>query len=287
MNQILHKGLKHPTFRIMMTLLGAFISSIAINALYIPNNILSGGVTGIAILLNHKLGISTALVILLMNIPIFIIGYKLIHKEFIFYSFIGMIALTVFIVLTKNVSFHSENMLTIILFGGVLNGLGAGLVLRAGASSGGTDIISKLLNRKYSYSISTIIFAFNLLIIGLSVTTFGIDKSIEALTAMYVTSLTITYILEGTNYKRTVFIITDKEEVVAAEINKKLARGCTIIHGMGSYTKKQHHILYAVISINQVARLKAIVSKVDPKAFINVIETRVVFGNGFLDIYED
>lgn len=287
MNQLLNKGMKYPIVRIFMTLLGAFIASVAINALYIPNNILSGGITGIAILLNLKLGFNTSLVILMLNIPIFIFGYKMIHKTFIFHSLIGMLALTFFITLTKNFTFHSENMLTTILLGGVLSGIGYGLIFRVGSSTGGNDIISKILNKKYSYSIATFNFMFNLLIISLSITTFGIDQSIETLTAMYVSSLVSKYILEGTNYKRTVFIITDRYNNVASVINAELGRGCTSLEATGSYTKAKRHLLYAVISINQVARLKEIVSQVDPGAFINVIETRVVFGNGFLDIEGD
>ena len=168
-----------------------------------------------------------------------------------------------------------------------MSGVGYGMIFRAGASTGGNDIISKVLNHKYSYSISTFNFIFNLLIIGLSITTFGIDKAVETLTALYVSSLTITFILEGSNYKRTIFIITEKTEEVAATINQQLSRGCTILEGVGSYTHTKKNLLYAVISINQVARVKAIVSEVDPNAFINVIETRVVFGNGFVDIKED
>ncbi len=287
MNPIIQRFMKHPLSRVSLTLVGAFIASIAINALYIPHNILSGGITGIAILFNLKLGFNTSIVILLLNIPIFIFGYKFIHRDFILYSLIGMLSSTAFIQLTSNMTFHSENMLTTILFGGVLSGIGYGLIFRAGASTGGNDIISKVLNRKYAYSISTFNFLFNILIIGISVTTFGIDKSIETLTAMYVSSLTVKYILEGTNYKRTVFIITNKESEVAAAVNAELNRGCTIIEGYGSYTSSKRHILYSVVSITQVPRLKSIVSAIDHHAFINVIETQVVFGNGFLNIKDE
>lgn len=287
MTQLLQKGLKYPVFRILMVLTGAFIASIAVNALYVPNQILSGGVTGIAILLNLKFGLNISLIIILLNMPIFFFGYKMIHREFIFYSLIGMLANSIFIQLTQNISFHSESELTTLLFGGVMSGIGFGLIFRAGASTGGNDIISKVLNRKYSYSISTFNFLFNLVIISLSVTTFGIDKAVETLTTLYVSSLTITFLLEGTNYKRTLLIITENQEAVAAGINQQLSRGCTILTGKGSYTQNERHLLYAVISINQVARVRHIVSAIDPDAFVNVIETKVVFGNGFLNIQDE
>jgi len=287
MTQFIQKGLKYPVFRILMVLTGAFIASIAVNALYVPNQILSGGVTGIAILLNLKLGLNISMVMILLNIPIFFFGYKMIHREFIIYSLIGMLANSIFIQLTRSISFHSESELTTLLFGGVMSGIGFGLIFRAGASTGGNDIISKVLNRRYSYSISTFNFIFNLVIISLSVTTFGIDKAVETLTTLYVSTLTITFILEGSNYKRTLLIITENQEAVAEGINRQLSRGCTIIAGKGSYTQNERHLLYAVISINQVARVRSIVSAIDPHAFVNVIETKVVFGNGFLNIKDE
>jgi len=273
-------------FRVLMTLIGTFIISVSLNALYIPHQLLSGGITAIAILANLKLGWSISLVILLLNIPILIIGYKFINKEFIVFSLLGMVSLSFFIWLTQDLVFQSENMLTTILLGGLMNGLGFGIIFRANSSTGGTDIVSKVLNRKFSYSIATFNFAFNLLIIGLSVTVFSLDIAVETLTAMYVSSLTATFVLEGTNHKRTILIITKRSDKIAEVINLHMNRGCTVIQGVGTYTGNEREILYAVISINQVAKLKMIVRDIDPNAFVNVIETKVVFGNGFLNLEE-
>ncbi len=267
-----------------MTIVGTLIVSISINALYLPRNILSGGITGIGILLNLELGVSIPLVVVLSNIPIFIIGYKRINREFIFYSLIGMLSMTFFLSVTQGISFHSENLLTAILFGGIINGIGYGLVFRVNSSTGGSDIISKVLNKEYSYSIATFNFGFNLLIIGLATFVYGIDIAVETLTTMYVSSIIARFVLEGSNYKRTIFVITKKKEEVAKEINNQLVRGCTIIEGTGSYTGDKRDILYAVISVNQVSKLKMIVSNIDKEAFINVMETKVVFGNGFINL---
>lgn len=272
--------------RILIILLGTFIASVSINAFYIPRNILSGGATGIAILLNLKFGFNVGLMVFLINIPIFVIGYKMMNREFVCYSLIGMLSLTFFLNINHGITFHSESLLTSILFGGLVNGIGFGLVFRAGSSTGGTDIISKVLNDRYSYSISTFNFVFNVVIIGLSAFVFGLDIAVETLTTLYVSAMTVRFVLEGTNYKRTIFIVTKEKEAVAAEINDKLVRGCTFIEGTGSYTGENRDILYAVISVNQVAKLKGIVSNVDKEAFINVIESRVVFGNGFLNLLE-
>jgi uncharacterized membrane-anchored protein YitT (DUF2179 family) len=273
--------------RIAMIFIGTLISSISINGLYIPNNILSGGFTGIAILLNLSLGFDISLSILLLNIPIFILGYKLIHREYIFYSLVGMISLSICLTLTKGVTIHSDQMLTTLLLGGILNGLGFALVFKSEGSTGGNDIIAKIFQKRYMYSIATVGFAFNIIIISLSAIFFGIDMAITTLVAMYVTSTTIKYLMEGLNYKRTVFIITSKEGPVSEAINREMRRGCTLIKGMGSYTQKNTYVLYTVISIGQLGALKRIVSKIDPQALINVMESHMVFGNGFLNIHDE
>jgi len=270
--------------RILIILLGTFIASIGINALYIPNNILAGGVSGIAILLHLSFGWNISISIIILNIPIFLLGYRIINKEFIYYSLIGVASLSIFLTLTKGVSFHSDDMLTTILLGGLLNGVGYGLVFKVNSSTGGNDIISKMIHKHYSYSIASLNFAFNILIIGLSTVFFGVDMAIKTLAAMFVTSTTIKFILEGLNHKRTILIITSKEDEVCQAINKKMRRGCTIIDGVGSYTRKPKQIIYSVISISQLNQLKTLVSSIDHEAMINVMESRMVFGNGFLDI---
>lgn len=274
--------------RLILIVAGAFIVSLSINGLYLRNELLAGGVSGIAILLNLLVSCNTSLVIILINIPIFIIGYKFINKEFIVYSLVGMLSLSGFLEITKSVDFGAHEMLTTILLGGVINGLGLGLILRANSSTGGNDIISKILNKYFSYSISTLNFAFNLIIIVLSIGFFGLDKAVETLAAMYISAYTVKFILEGVNYKRTVLIITDKAEEVSEVINLCLHRGCTILDGKGAYTGQPRAVLYAIISINQVAKLKMLIRRIDRDAFVNVIETRVVYGQGkgFLDIRE-
>jgi len=272
--------------RIIFIFIGTLILSIGVNALYIPNNILAGGVTGLAILVHLSLGINISLVIILVNIPLFIIGYKFLNREYIFYSLIGMISLSLCLAMTKGVTFHSEQMLTTILLGGLLNGVGIALVFKSEGSTGGIDIISKIVHKRYMYSIASLNFGFNIIIISLSAIFFGIDMAITTLVAMYVTSATIKYLTDGLNYRRTVFIITNKEQAVSKAINKEMTRGCTIIQGTGSYTKKTTHVLYSVISIGQLGSLKRIVSAIDPKAMINVMESHMVFGNGFLNIEE-
>lgn len=270
--------------RITFIFIGTLISSISVNALYIPNNILSGGVTGLAILMNLSLGVNTSLVIVLVNIPIFILAYRFINREFVFYSLIGMIFLSLNLTLTKGVTFYSEQMLTTILLGGLINGVGIALVFKSEGSTGGSDIISKIIHKRYLYSIASLNFGFNTIIITLSVIFFGVDMAVTTLVTMYVTSTTAKYLTDGLNYKRTVLIVTNKQKEVGKAINIEMKRGATLIEGIGSYSQKTNHVLYTVISIGQLGALKRIVGEIDPKAMINVMESQMVFGKGFLDM---
>ncbi|MCT4598482.1 MAG: YitT family protein [Vallitalea sp.] len=261
-------------------IVGTFLMSLAINGLYIPHKILSGGVTGIAVLLHLQLGLNTSIAILVLNIPLLILGYFLVNKRFIRLSIFGMISLSVCLALTKNIVFDTNEMLTSILLGSVLTGFGSGLIFRFNGSTGGSDIIAKIVNKYLSYSISTVGFAINVIIIGLSCSFFGMDLAVYTLATMFISSHVMKFVLEGLNYKRTVFIITNKEKEISDCIMSELHRGVTIIHGTGAYTNEPRDILYCIIGIRQVAKLRSLIMKIDQDAFITITETSFVYGNG-------
>ncbi len=266
--------------RIALIIVGAFCMSVAINALYIPHNILSGGMTGIALLFHILFGVNSSIIIILLNIPLFILGFLFLNKRFIIWSIAGMGFLALFMWLTQGISIESNALLTTILLGGVIYGLGFGLIFRAGASCGGNDIVSKIINKYFSFSIPTINFSLNVIVVALSAFFFGIDEAVKTLTTMYIASVVMQFVMEGINYKRTAFIISDKRCEIVESINHKLSRGCTIINSTGGYTGNPHDVLYCVIGIHQLAKLKMIVNEIDPHAFMNVMESKAVFGNG-------
>ena len=230
--------------------------SVAINSLYLPHNILSGGITGISLLFHLVFDINASLVIVLFNIPIFILGYIFTNKRFVLLSIVGMGFLAFFLWITESVQLKSDDLLTTILLGGVMYGFGLGLVFRGGASCGGNDIVSKIIYKHFSFSIPTINFAFNVIVVALSAFFYGIDTAVRTLATMYIASTVMKFVMEGINHKRTAFIISEKRDEIAAEINTKLKRGCTIVGGIGGYTGHQRNMLYCVISIHQLAKLK-------------------------------
>jgi uncharacterized membrane-anchored protein YitT (DUF2179 family) len=168
-------------------------------------------------------------------------------------------------------------------------GLGLGLIFRVGASCGGNDIISKIINNNFSFSIPTINFSLNVVVVTLSAFFFGVDEAVKTLTTMYIASVVMQFVMEGINYKRTAIIISDKKEEIVKAINHKLSRGCTVISATGGYTGSPHDMLYCVIGIHQLAKLRMLVNDIDSNAFMNVMESRAVFGNGrgFIRIDEE
>ncbi|NMA84430.1 MAG: YitT family protein [Epulopiscium sp.] len=270
--------------KILFVILGASITAVTTNAILIPNHLLSGGIAGLAIFLHLITGWDTSLLVLLFNIPIFILGYRFMNKKFIFLSLIGTGSFSLFLTLTKGIQLPINESITAILLGGTLGGLGLGVVFQGQGSTGGTDIVAKIINRYFGFSVGTVMFAFNILVISLSAYSFGIDLAVATLATMFISSFTVNYVLEGIHHRRSVFIVSDQYEEIGRSILEKLNRGVTKIHGEGFYTKKERPILYTTVSIRQVARLKDIIRQIDPTAFVTITEVSQVFGKGFFDI---
>ncbi|WP_058484871.1 YitT family protein [Defluviitalea phaphyphila] len=267
---------------VIFIFIGAFIMSISINGILIPNHILSGGVTGVAMLLHILFNWNISLLIMFINIPIFILGYKFINKRFTFLSLIGMFSLTISLYFSQNFKIPTQDILVSVLLGGTISGLGMGIVFRGSGSTGGTDIIVKILNKFLSFNMGSISFALNMIIITLSSFFFGIDLSIYTLATMFVASQTTNYVVDGLNYKRTISIITDKHEEISQRILREAKRGVTLMHGEGGYTKAPKTIITCTVGIRQVSKIKEIVKQTDPKAFMTISETAQVFGSGFV-----
>lgn len=281
------KGIAIILFRII---LGSFLVAIAMNGLYIPEKLLGGGVNGISMLANILLGVDSGLVYAVINIPLFLLGWKVLPHHFMAYTIVGICALSAFLSLTAGFQIPSDNFLTPILLGGAVYGTGYGLIYGAGGSTGGTDIISKIINRKFSLNISTVGFIMNIIVIGISMYFFGVDISVMTLGAMFISTKVSNYVVDGLNHKRMVFIITDdKSEELSQAIMNELSRGVTVLKGEGAYTGHEKSMIYCVVGITQVAKLKSVVKRVDDKAFVTVTETSQVIGHGkgFYNIYDE
>jgi len=267
--------------KIFQILIGSLITAVAVNGFLIPYKILSGGVTGIAILIHYFFHLSPGLLIFLLNIPIFLLGARYISKRFTSLSLIGMLSFAFFLPLTKGLVFPVQDLILAAVFGGILSGLGMGIVFRKRGSLGGTDIIAVIFNKYSSMSIGTILLSFNGVILLLSAFYFNLQLALYTMITMYVSARVVDFVQDGLNYRKNVMIISDRAEEIASRILVKLSRGVTFLHGEGAYTHRQKEIIYCIIKTMELPKLKELVTQVDPRAFMAVSDTKEVLGQGF------
>ncbi len=268
--------------RFLSIIIGTLLIAIATNAIIIPNHLLSGGISGIALLLHFLFNFKVSLLVILFNIPLLILGLLYLQKTYLAYSLFGMLMLSFWLELTSNFVIATNNTLSILLIGGLFQGVGTALVFKYDGSTGGTDIISKIIQKHFSVNMATTNFAINLVIISLSIYFFDIDMATLTIGMMYVASKITNFVVDGLNRKRTLYIITDKahyntlSQTLLAELN----RGVTMIPAIGAYTHDEKYILFTTVSMREVAKAKQIVLSVDPKAFMTITETSQAIGNG-------
>ena len=263
---------------------GSFLGSIGINMFLIHSKLLSGGTTGIALIFQYLFKIQAGYTILILNIPLFILSAFKLNKKFTIYSIIGTVTLSLSLIFTHPVAniLHINDNLLYCLYGGVVCGLGYGLVFAHNGSTGGLDIISMLIRKKYTnYNIGKINFIVNLLIVSISSFVFGLPTALYTLIAMFITSLVLDNVIKGLGQKKLVFIITEKEEEIADIIMTQLHRGVTNIYAEGAYTKSQKKMLYCIIPLSQLPELKSIVKTLDDRAFLTIADASEVEGKGY------
>lgn len=269
------------TKRVLYILIGSFIHAYAINALFIPHHLLSGGVTGIAMFVEYFWKIPTALTVIILNIPLFIGGYKFISKRFVYLSMVGVISMSLFLTLTKGFVIPIESTMIACIFGGLISGVGSGIILKNRGSLGGTDIISVFINKYFSLSIGGVAAALNAVVLALATFKFNIEIAMYTMIAFFVSSRAMESIQEGFNHKKTIIIVSDHSENLAKELLKSVGRGITFLEGEGAYTKREKKLIYMVVRTIELSKVKDIVKRIDPQAFMSIIDTKEVAGKGF------
>jgi uncharacterized membrane-anchored protein YitT (DUF2179 family) len=268
---------------ILGVLLGSLVLSLAIQLVLVPAHFLTGGVSGISIILKYLFGIDIWVWYLGLNVPIFIAGYKFISKRFALYSLIGMLSLTLFLGITQSwqVNLGINNLLLSAILGGVLSGLGSGICLRSKGSSGGTDIIAVMISNKRGYNLGSIFFAINLIIVGVFIFVSNIELALYSSISIYLSGRVVDAVQSGSNVSKTAIIVSGRCTDIGTEILNNLNRGCTFLFGRGAYTGETREIIMVTVARTQLPRLKEIVFQLDPQAFITINETIEVLGKGF------
>ncbi|MGI6141662.1 MAG: YitT family protein [Caldicoprobacterales bacterium] len=272
---------RNTIFRILYIILGSFVYSVAINALFIPHQLLSGGVTGIAMMLEYLFRIPTSISIVVLNIPLFFGSYRLVGKRFTYLSIVGIICSSLFLFLTRGWIIAVNDTIVAAIFGGLIMGIGSGAVIKNRASLGGTDIISIIVNKYLSFNIGGIGMAINAVILTISAFLFNVEMAMLTIVAIFVANKAVDAIQEGFNHRKTIIIVSDKYQEIAEELLKKVKRGITFIEGEGAYTGEDKKLIYMAITVMELARTRDIVRRIDPAAFLSIIDTREVEGKGF------
>lgn len=274
--------------RLLFIVLGNLCCSIAVNAFFIPNHMLTGGVSGLGILIQYitKGAIPAGISVFVINIPIFLLGFKRVDREFAVSGFISMIILSSLMTVTRGITkyFLVDDILLAAIFGGILNGLGMGILFRNKSSQGGFDVIAVILRRMYNMNIGSALMAINTIVISLSSFLFGYKPAMYTLIALFVGYNVLDKVRTGFNIMKKIIIISDKSDEIASAIIKKLHRGVTFLEGEGAYTHKDRKVIYCVVTSTEVAKLKDIVDEIDPYAFMTINEVVEVVGRGFKHI---
>lgn len=269
--------------------LGVFLVGVSVVYFFQPNNIAAGGVSGLAIIINHYIpSISIGPLILIMNFILYIVAFIVIGSNFGGKSIYSSLALSgVIWVLEKYLPLNVTNDLMLAtIFGTIIAAAGMAIVFNANASTGGTDILAKILNRYFHFNIGRSLLMVDFIVTFLGAITFGINVGLYALLAVIISGFAIDKIIAGFNICSEVTIISSKNNDISRFILDELERGCTFIKGVGAFTGKDTALLYAVLERHEFIKLKRYISTVDKNAFITVGEVHEVMGEGFKGIDE-
>ncbi|NRD78399.1 YitT family protein [Bacillus sp. BRMEA1] len=268
--------------KVMIVIIGAFLVAIGVNLFLVPANVYSSGFTGIAQLLSKVLGdytsihVSMGLLLLILNIPVAILGWKKVGKTFTIYSFLSVILSSFFLDLVP-VKQVSNDILLNAVFGGVIVAVGVGITLKWGASTGGLDIIAMVLSKMKDKPIGPYMFVLNGIIIVTTGLIYDWQKALYTLVFLYASTRVIDAI-HTRHLKLTAMIITKKANELKEAIHAKLSRGITMIPAKGAFSNEAREMMMIVITRYELFDLEIIIKEIDPNAFTNIIETTAVYG---------
>ena len=275
------------------------IEALAVTLLYTPAGVVTGGVTGIAMLITYATNgvIPNWIFVVIANVPLLILAFRYLHIRFTAYTLLMTVLFAAELALFGNLTFPalfdmSEPAWRVVsvTFGAVTMGVAGGMIVRLGGSTGGMDIVSLLLNRRYSISMGTISMSLNVVIalalgvvkaIGAHDYRIGVESAALSFIALFVTSIAFNNIILGINRTKTLFIISDKWDEIAPEVLNKMHRGVTYIPCRGAYTNQEKTLVYILTKTIELGHIRRIVLEKDPKAIISIIDTREVIGKGF------
>ena len=265
--------------------LGSVLYSLSFDWFYVPNQIGFGGLTALGMILNHlSPAVPIGTVVLILNIPIFILGWKFLGGHTLVSSLFAMAATSVLVDLISAVyTFPPMDPMLAAIFGGVSLGLSLGIIFSKGATTGGTDLIARLLKLPFAWlPMGKLLLVVDLsMLLAVSVAFRSMESAMYGIIALYISTMVMDMVLYGLDQSKVAYIVTSNPRPLAAEIDKQLDRGTTFLHGEGSFTGQDRLVLMCAFKQRQIVPLKALVHEMDPEAFIIVCNAHEVLGQGF------
>lgn len=270
-------------FRHCGVIIGCLIAACSINLFVVPSHLLTGGVTGIAMIVYYLADLPIGVQTFIYNVPLLIASYKLLGKDYTVDVVIGTVIFSICLDATKFLQAYApvNDIMLASIYGGVFNGLGYGIVFRMNGSTGGFDILGAIVKKFYSMNMGSAIFAFNCCIVGVAGFLFGIQPALFTLICMYVNSHVTDKVIAGLNRKKAVLIISENSADIAEAIMHELKRGVTFLHGQGAFSGNERNVIMVVVSLTEIAKLKMIVNFLDKNAFLIMMSASEVMGRGF------
>ena len=262
--------------------IACIVMAFNINYFFLGNKLGQGGVSGLSLILHYLTNIDISYIYLGLNIPLIVIAYIFIGKNFVFKTLFATIILTIFLKVFGSFRGPIDDILMASIFGGGINGIAIGIIFYAGGSSGGTDIIAKIINQHYGVAIGKVLLTIDFIILSMVAFIFGKVIFMYTLISLLVSSKMIDIIQEGIYSAKGVTIITNRVEELRKKIMEDTGRGITLINAKGAYTQKEIGMLYCVVGKYQLMKVKSIVKEIDPMAFMIVSQVHEVIGKGFL-----
>ncbi len=261
-----------------LILAGSILCALAINGILIPLGFVSGGLTGLALIIHYLLPpLPVSILYFTLNIPLYLIGWRYVGTRFLYYSIAGTFIFSATVEWAQ-ATVPVEDKLLGALLAGIMTGIGSGIILRSAGSAGGVDILSVMLLKRFSIRLGSTLLAFNGAVLGAAAWLFSLEIALYTLIFIYVTAYFMDLVVTGLSQRKAVLIMSPAHTEIAASIMRKLDRGVTLLKGQGGYSGQETDLIYTVVTFRELPRLKRLIHKIDPGAFVVISDTSEVMG---------
>lgn len=267
--------------KLLIITIGAILFAAALEAFLVPNNVIDGGIVGISLLVSHLSGINFGILLIVLNLPFLIMGYKHLGKSFVLYTGYAIVVGSIATQLMHHIHPVTSDPLLGALFGGIVLGVGVGMVIRTGGSLDGTEIVAIMLNKKSPFSVGETVMFFNVFILGAAGFVFSWESAMYSMLAYFVAFKVIDLTISGLEEMRSSTIITSKHEEIGEAIFHRLGRTVTYYEGIGGHSKEKKISVYCIFSRLEESKMKTIIQEIDPHALVVIEHVSEVIGEGF------